>query len=203
MVLCGRSRLSAGDPASGLNRSLDTAQKRLNFDWTMPLLEPPDTHYFAAAVGWLELGNLAEAAAELAQIGPAQQDLPEVLELRWVLCAEQKDWAAGLQAARALLDHAPERPSGWLHQAYALRRVAGGSVNKAWDALLPAYDKFPKEFLISYNLACYACQMRDLETARLWLERATSISGPKKVNQMALADPDLEALWEDIRKSRK
>ena len=167
----------------------------------MPLLEPPDTHYFAAAVGWLELGNVAEAEAELAQIGPAQQNLPEVLELRWLLCAEQKNWAAGLEAARALLDRAPERPSGWLHQAYALRRVADGSVRKAWDALLPAFDKFPKEFLISYNLACYACQMQDMETARLWLQRAGQISGKQKVNQMALSDPDLKPLWNEIRKS--
>ena len=49
----------------------------------MQKLEPPDTHCFSAAIGWLELGNLAEAKAELAQISPAQQEHPDVLEARW------------------------------------------------------------------------------------------------------------------------
>jgi tetratricopeptide (TPR) repeat protein len=165
----------------------------------MPPLEPPDTHYFAAAIGWLELGNLSEAKAELAQISPASQNHPDVLEVRWMLCAEQHDWTAGLAAARALLDRAPDRASGWLHQAYALRRVPGGTIQSAWDALLPASDKFPKEYLIAYNLACYACQMKDLESARSWLDRASGIAGKQKVNEMALADSDLEPLWAEIK----
>ena len=132
----------------------------------MQKLEPPDTHYFLAAVGWLELGNLAEARAELAQISPAQQEHPDVLEVRWLVSAEQKHWEEGLQIAQALLRCAPKRSSGWLHQAYALRRVPDGGVQKAWEALLPASDKFPKEPTIPFNLCCYACQMRQLDAAR-------------------------------------
>jgi hypothetical protein len=66
---------------------------------------------------------------------------------------------------------------------------------------LPAFDKFPKEFLIAYNLACYACQMKDMEGARLWLDRARNISGKAKVKKMALIDSDLEPLWAEIGKS--
>src|SRR5690349_13537367 len=120
----------------------------------MDKLEPAQFHSLSAAVGWIELGNVAEARAELAQISPAQQDHPDVLEVRWFLCAEEKRWDEGLEIARLLLKTAPERSSGWLHQAYALRRITNGSVKKAWDALLPAFDKFPKESTISYNLAC-------------------------------------------------
>ena|SRR5437588_8253442 len=167
----------------------------------MAALEPPDIHFFAAAVGWLELGNPPEAKSELDHISPSQQQHPDVLELRWMLCAEQKDWAGGLAAARALLERAPDRPSGWLHQAYALRRLPEGTLRQAWEALLPAFDKFPQEFLISYNLACYASQMHELELARLWLQRAVSISGKEKIKLMALADADLEPLWEEIRNS--
>jgi hypothetical protein len=97
-----------------------------------------------------------------------------------------------------LLNRAPERVSGWLHQAYALRRVPEGTVRRAWEVLLPAFDRFPEEFLIPYNLACYACQMQDLETARLWLHRATKICGKAKIKQMALADADLEPLWAEL-----
>ena len=165
----------------------------------MQKLEPPDTHYFFAAIGWMELGNLAEAQAELAQISPAQQEHADVLEVRWSIAAEQGCWEEGMQIAQALLRQAPERPSGWLNQAYALRRTPGGGVQKAWEVLLPAFDKFPKEPTIPFNLSCYACQMRQPDTARDWLRRAVAIGGKEKVKQMALKDCDLEPLWDEIR----
>ena len=165
----------------------------------MPKLEPPDTHHFSAAIGWLELGLPAEAKVELARIAPALQDHPDVLEVRWLVVAEEKHWEEGLRIAQALLQRAPKRSSGWLHQAYALRRVPGGSVVKAWEALLPACDKFPKEPVIPYNLSCYACQMQQLDTARLWFKRAVAVGGMEKIKRMALQDPDLEPLWAEIR----
>ena len=165
----------------------------------MHKLEPPDTHCFSAAVGWLELGNLAEARAELAQISPAQQEHPDVLEVRWAIAAEEQHWGEALEAAQALVRCAPKRSSGWLHQAYALRRVPDGSIQKAWDALLPAFDKFPKEPIIPFNLSCYACQLRQLDVARDWLKRAVAIGGKEKIKQQALEDSELEPLWDEIR----
>jgi Flp pilus assembly protein TadD len=165
----------------------------------MQKLEPAEIHCLSAAIGWLELGNNAEARAELAQIGPDYQRHPDVLEVRWLLCAEEKKWEEGLEIARALLLTAPDRSSGHLHHSYALRRVPDGGVKKAWDALLLAFDKFPKEPTISYNLACYACQMRQLDAARTWFKRALVIGGREKIKKMALDDADLEPLWEEIR----
>jgi predicted Zn-dependent protease len=165
----------------------------------MNKLEPPDTHYFLAAIGWLELGNVVEARAELAQLSAARQEHPDVLELRWSLAAEQKRWEEALEVARALLRRAPKRSSGWLHQAYALRRVPDGGVQKAWEALLPAFGKFPKEATIPFNLSCYACQLGQLEAARDWLARAVAVSGKEKVMAMALNDSDMKPLWDEIR----
>jgi Flp pilus assembly protein TadD len=165
----------------------------------MQKLEPPDTHYFLAAIGWLELGNLVEARAELAQVSPARQEHPDVLEVRWSLSAAQERWAEALQVAQALLRRAPKRSSGWLHQAYALRRIPEGGVQRAWEALLPAFEKFPKEPTIPFNLACYACQMRQLDTARNWLQRTMAIGGKARIREMALNDSDLEPLWNEIR----
>jgi len=165
----------------------------------MNKLEPPDTHCLLAAIGWVELGNLAEARAELAQINPAQQEHPDVLELRWSISAMEKHWDEALQLAQALLRSAPKRSSGWLHQAYALRRVPGGGIQKAWEALLPAFDKFPKEPTIPFNLSCYACQLHQLDAARDWLNRAVAVGGKEKIKQMALEDSDLEPLWDEIR----
>jgi Flp pilus assembly protein TadD len=165
----------------------------------MKPIEPPDAHCLSAAIGWLELGNLGEAKAELALISPAGQTHPDVLEARWLVCAEQKAWAEALEAARVLTEAAPNRASGWLHLAYALRRIPDGSVQRAWDALLPVAGKFPKEPTVPYNLACYACQMRELETARQWLKRAMAVGGRERMKSIALADSDLEPLWEEIR----
>jgi len=162
-------------------------------------LEPPDTHLISAAIGWIGLGNIDEALSELSQISPAQQSHPDVLEVRWQLYAEQKQWDKALQVARGLMATAPERSSGWLHQAYALRRVPDGGVKQAWQALLPAFDKFPKEAIIAYNLSCYACQMKQLEAARVWLKRAVFLGGKEKFKRMALEDVDLKPLWDEIR----
>jgi tetratricopeptide (TPR) repeat protein len=164
----------------------------------MEKLEPPHTHFVSAALGWLELGNPAEALAELDRLEAELQGHPDVLEVRWLVYAAEARWEEGLRVARDILACAPERSSGWLHQAYALRRVPEGSVKHAWDALLPAFDKFPRVAIISYNLSCYACQMKQLEAARTWLKRALVIGGKDRYKHMALEDKDLEALWQEI-----
>ena len=80
-----------------------------------------------------------------------------------------------------------------------MRRVPDGGVQKAWEALLPAGDKFPKELIIPFNLSCYACQLRQLDAARDWLKRAVAVGGKEKIKQMALNDADLKPLWDEIR----
>jgi len=161
-------------------------------------LKPPDTHHLSAAIGWLELGNPTEAKAELAGIDPACQTHPDVLEVRWLLCAEEEQWQEGLKVAVQLIGLAPERSSGWLHQAYALRRVPEGGLEHAWRVLLPVSEKFPAEPTVAYNLACYACQMQQLDLARSWLKRAFKLGVRERILSMALADPDLQPLWPEM-----
>jgi tetratricopeptide (TPR) repeat protein len=164
----------------------------------VPTLEPPDCHHVAAAIGWLELGNPAEAEVELRRVSAANAAQPDVLEVRWALHAERKDWDAGLAVARELVAVAPERVTGWLHQAYALRRVNGGGLRAAWDALLPVAERFPDEATVAYNLACYACQMAQPEVAREWFRKALERGGKEQIKAMALADTDLQPLWQEI-----
>lgn len=162
-------------------------------------LEPPDSHHLNAATGWIELGLHAEAVAELDLIAPEFQRHPDVLELRCALHIHEDRWEAVLEDARKLLSSAPGRVSGWLHQASAIRRVPTGSVEKALNALIPAAEKFPKDPTVSYNLSCYACQMHRYEEARFWLKRAFTVGNKEHVRSIALADPDLEPLWDEIR----
>ncbi|NOS72660.1 MAG: tetratricopeptide repeat protein [Verrucomicrobia bacterium] len=164
-----------------------------------PLL-PPDGHAFNAAVGWHELGNHNEAIAELASISASNQKHPAVLELRWMICAEAKKWSDALIAAQNLIEAVPAEPAGWLHCAYALRRVSSGGLQQALAFLQPAAEKFPDEPVIAFNLACYACQLDQLDEARIWLKRAFDIGGKKKIKAMALCDDDLKPLWPEIEK---
>ena len=167
----------------------------------MQPLEASDVHHLRAAEGWLGLGLPAEAAAELAALSPSTQHHPDVLEVRWILHAHSHQWDAALTAARELVLAAPDRASGWLHQAYALRRAADGGLTQAQEALRPAAEAFPKEPVIAFNLACYACQLGQLDEARKWMKRAMKIGGREVIRQMALADDDLKPLWPELAES--
>jgi len=162
-------------------------------------LAPPDSHHLDAAIGWIGLGCANDASAELAKISPANQHHSDVLEVRWTICAHEKQWRDALEIAEQELKFAPDESSGWLHRAYALRRVSGGGLSQAWNALLPAAEKFPAEPVITYNLSCYACQLQQLDIARHWLNRAVAAGKKDAIRQMALADDDLQPLWEEIK----
>ena len=162
-------------------------------------LEPPDSHHLDAANGWLGLGCVADSRAELDQISVANQQHPDVLGMRWMICTHQRQWSEALAVACAELVAAPDESSGWLHRAYALRRVDDGGLTQAWDALLPAAKKFPNEPIIAYNLSCYACQMQQLDIARHWLQRAVTAGQKEAIQKMALADADLQPLWDEIK----
>jgi tetratricopeptide (TPR) repeat protein len=143
-------------------------------------LEPPETHHLRAAIGWLELGNPAEAGEEIARIRPAFLHHPDVLQARWEICAACRSWDAAVEVAELLVSVAPERV--------------------AWAALRPAFDKFPKVEIIPYNLACYAAQFGRLEEAWEWLHKAMDAAGDaKRIRTQALSDPDLQPLWERLR----
>jgi uncharacterized protein HemY len=164
----------------------------------MQTFKPPDTHHLSSAIGWLELGNAREARHELAKLSPETANHPEVLELRWSAAVDQKDWADAAQVAESLWRLDPASASSWLHRAYAIRRAEGGGLSAAWDALLPAAERFPSEPIIPYNLACYACQMGRLEEARQWLRRARKLGDPAWLKSMALADEDLKPIRPEV-----
>jgi Flp pilus assembly protein TadD len=161
--------------------------------------EPPDTHYLDAAIGWLGLNCAADALAELENISGANQNHPAVLEVRWTISAHERQWNDALQIAQVELTLTPDDASGWLHRAYALRRVPDGGLTQAWEALLPAAKKFPAEPVIAYNLSCYACQMEQLDIARHWLRQAVAAGKKGEIKKMALADNDLQPLWAEIK----
>lgn len=164
----------------------------------MKPLEPPDSFHLRAAEGWIELGAAAEAAAEVERLAPEHRVRPEVLNVRWEICAAQKNWVASLEIATALVKLAPEVPLGWVHRSYSLHELK--QTAEARDNLMAVVDRFPDDATIRYNLACYECQLGSLDRAREWLRKAFTLGDSSRIRQMALNDPDLRALHNEIER---
>jgi Flp pilus assembly protein TadD len=164
----------------------------------MKPLEPPDSHHLSAAIGWLELGDVVEAGAELEKIAPPFQSHPAVLVVRYDFHAAAGKWNEAVEIAGALTRLEPDEPGVWISLAYATRRKSGGGIAPARAILIQARRTFSKEPIIAYNLACYDCQLGDLNAARLWLEKACLLGNVLKIKHMARQDPDLEPLWSDL-----
>jgi predicted Zn-dependent protease len=162
-------------------------------------LQPPDGLHLQVAQGWLELGNLIEAQAELDKIALSQRDHPDVLSFRWEICAAANKWDAALSVAATLIRVEPESAAGWIHRSYALHELK--RTVEARDNLLRVVEKFSSSATIRYNLACYECQLARLDQARNWLGKAFAIGDASQMKLAALDDPDLEPLWREIENS--
>ena len=154
--------------------------------------------HLSAAEGWLGLGNFHEARAELKQISSAFRSHPDVLELRFLMNAVLKRWDTALNVARTLTRQAPARLTGWVATANALHGL--NQTKRAWDTLVSVSDRFPENSTVPYNLACYSAQFGRLDEAWEWLHKAMESAGDVKlIKERALADSDLQALWDRVR----
>jgi Flp pilus assembly protein TadD len=163
-------------------------------------LDPPDSHHLRAAQGWLELGDWREANEELERIATTLGAHPDVLEVRYHICAEAGKWDTAAEIARELVQISPTEPRFWISHAYATRRMPGGGIPQAAEILGKAHQLFPKQTLIAYNLACYDCQLGNNMGAGKWLAIAFDLGDAEQVKAMALRDPDLKPLWPEIAK---
>jgi tetratricopeptide (TPR) repeat protein len=138
----------------------------------MPL-EPPDQQYWQAAVGYVELGMFQDANDQLEKIDPFNRAAPEVLAIRLAIYRGLEKWELMQQIAKRLKEFEPDNVQWTISLAYATRRAY--SIDTAMEILLNAQAKFPKEAAIPYNLACYYCQLQEIETAKRYLKKAFEI----------------------------
>ena len=145
--------------------------------------------------GYLALGLVEEAAAELAHIARKDRKSDEVLELSIDVYSMQKRWDLAVIAAQAYARRNPDEPKGWISWAFALRRLK--SIPEAELVLLEGDKRVGATCaLIHYNLACYRCQLGDKTGA---MERLiTACRMEPQWRAAALADPDLAPLKEEI-----
>ncbi len=147
-----------------------------------------------AAEGYLELGMVSEAEAELEKIPAEHRDLPEVVEFRILAGMAAGKWALAAGLARHLLTICPAVPGFWINCAYSVRRSE--SIDAAEKILLAALKVHPDEAMIHYNLACYAAVTGRLDEAEARLGRAFALDPATR--EIARNDADLDAMREVI-----
>lgn len=155
--------------------------------------------HLSYAQGYLELGLVAEAAAELERIPAPHNQEPGVIAVRMSVLHEQKDWATLAAVAGDFVRRAPGEPSAWVTWAYATRR--SDSLAAAERILLEAETQHPAEPTIQFNLGCYACLRGDLNEARRRVDRAIALE--PTFAEEAATDPDLTALRAAAPKPRR
>ena len=165
-------------------------------DYRDKLLTQPDLFHLNAASGWLGLGDLVSANDELKQISTAMRKHPAVLLAQCEIFFAAKQWTPLLAMTGTLLQQFPKLDFIWINRSYALHEL--NRTQEAFDALLPAAKKFPKEWLIRYNLACYSSQLGQVNAAMKLLKQAIRLADNKEIKAMALEDPDLKPLWKEI-----
>ena len=147
-----------------------------------------------AAIGFLELGMLDEAAGELENLSPEVRTISAVLGVRMEIYRSAKNWTLMEVVARELWKRHQDDPVHWNNLAWVVRRK--DSIEAAQTILLEALEKFPNDALIKYNHGCYACQLGDMDNAKKFVGDAIKLDSKYKL--MALDDPDLETLWDSL-----
>jgi tetratricopeptide (TPR) repeat protein len=139
----------------------------------------------------VELGMLEDANAELECVDPFNRTTPEVLSIRAAIYHGLKKWDLLRVVSLQLTALEPWNVQWVVSLAYATRRAV--SIEFARDILVAAKPTFPREPVIPFNLACYACQLGDLATAKNYLAQAFTID--PQWREAALDDEDLAPLW--------
>lgn len=155
-------------------------------------LERADQFYLSAASGWIGLGDLASARAELKQLSATAQNHPQACMVQSEYYFASNEWDRLALLSDQLVLKFPAYEQLWINRSYALHELK--RTREAFDALLPAVEKFPEVWLLRYNLACYCAQLSLKEEAVKWLLRAVTLGSKKEVKAMALEDPDLEPI---------
>ena len=91
----------------------------------------------------------------------------------------------------------PDLSENWINLSYSMRRKEKGGLSEAKKILLVAQIKFPREWQINFNLACYCARLHQFDEATEWFKKAMTLN-EKIVQKMGIDDPDLQPLWDSM-----
>lgn len=158
----------------------------------MPL-DPDEQQHLTAAEGYVSLGMYLDADAELDRIDPYVRHVPEVLVVRVQIYRALEKWELMQTVARKLTHYDSQDVQAAVWLAYSTRRAE--SIEAAKVILLDAVERLPVG-IIHYNLACYECQLGQIEVAKARLQHAFKLD--QRFRLLALDDEDLKPLWDSI-----
>jgi tetratricopeptide (TPR) repeat protein len=162
-------------------------------------MTPRDALTLRAAEGYLELGMLHEAGAELDGLRGDVDTRIAALMMRSDIASRLRNWPLMLQCSQEWLSLQPGNAGALISLAFATRRTE--SIPAAREILRGAEQQHPDDVLIRYNLACYACQAGDIEEAQTRL-RSVFAADASYVT-LATRDDDLAPLRDWITTRRR
>jgi predicted Zn-dependent protease len=154
-------------------------------------LDSADAHCLQAAIGFWELGLADDALRELEEIPLTAHQHPEILQLRQAILMEREQWNEALAMAEALCQLLPEEADHWIKIGFCLHELKRTS--EAKERLLAGPPALRECAIFYYNLACYECQLGQIQAAWLLLERAVQLDA--SFQHLAKTDRDLAPLW--------
>ncbi|HEY0946153.1 MAG TPA: hypothetical protein VGD81_12830 [Opitutaceae bacterium] len=156
----------------------------------------PTRHRLAYFSGYLTLGLVREATAELDAIGGDDRHSLPVRLARVELAMAVEEWELVVALAQPLTQTAPEEERPWIAWAYALRERQ--RIEAARAVLLRAEPRHgARSVVLQFNLACYESLLGDFEAAQHRLKLAAKIDRAF-CDDAAPGDPDLQPLWKAI-----
>jgi len=147
-----------------------------------------------AAQGYLELGMVEEALAELVAVqSPAISD-PDLIELRLHILMQGGRWTDALASAEELLRLNSSAIPAYIHGAFALHEL--GRTAEARDLLLRAPEILGADPTYHYNIGCYEAVLGNSDSAMQSLKKSFALD--ETYRDFAKLDPDLEAIHAEL-----
>jgi tetratricopeptide (TPR) repeat protein len=155
--------------------------------------------HLKAAQGWLELGNVVDASAELDNIEPQHWVHPDVMKLRLRIDMKAGRWESAAQLAESLSRLLPGDAEVFVWWSECARRMPEGSILRALELLLDVSKNFPDDALVPFTLARYNTLLENLVEAVNWLNIAFDVAQKngslKEWKRRARDESDLEPLF--------
>jgi len=153
-----------------------------------------------AAQGYLELGMVEEALAELVDVptsvisDPDTAPDPYLIELRLHILMKGERWSDALSSAKELLLLDSAALPAYIHGAFALHEL--GRTTEARDLLLRGPEVLGMDPTYHYNIGCYEAVLGNIESAKRSLEKCFALD--ETYRDFAKLDSDLETIRSEL-----
>jgi len=124
------------------------------------------------------------------------------LDEGYIIFKKRQNWQVCFEITQRAIDLHANNCWGWIHRSFALNRLS--KTKEAYESLRQAFEMFPKNATISYNLACYSSLLGDTRAAKDWLKSAFRLAlkdgSFDKYRKMAIEDIELSSIRNDVTK---